>query len=159
MWREGVRSVVVQDILVVLVLVVLLLIAAVLKGGDLNYAVLARELAITFGKLAVFAGLMLLVGSRVIPAILHYIAHTGSRELFRLAVLAIALGVAAGAAYLFGVSIATAVSSGRLRRWRTGASSMSASWSRPKARRPRIGSRGPRLCSAPPSSVTMSIGR
>jgi CPA2 family monovalent cation:H+ antiporter-2 len=38
--------------------------------------------------------------------LLHYTAHTGSRELFRLAVLAIALGVAAGAAYLFGVSLA-----------------------------------------------------
>src|SRR6185312_7806845 len=42
----------------------------------------------------------------VIPAILHYTAHTGSRELFRLAVLSVALGVAFLAAELFGVSIA-----------------------------------------------------
>ncbi len=49
---------------------------------------------------------MLAVGRRVIPAVLHYIAHTGSRELFRLAVLSVALGVAFAAAYLFGVSIA-----------------------------------------------------
>jgi CPA2 family monovalent cation:H+ antiporter-2 len=49
---------------------------------------------------------MLVVGRRVIPWVLHQTAHTGSRELFRLAVLAIALGVAAGAAYLFGVSLA-----------------------------------------------------
>jgi monovalent cation:H+ antiporter-2, CPA2 family len=42
----------------------------------------------------------------VIPYVLHATAHTGSRELFRLAVLAIALGVAAGAALLFGVSLA-----------------------------------------------------
>jgi CPA2 family monovalent cation:H+ antiporter-2 len=49
---------------------------------------------------------MLVVGRRVIPWVLHYIAHTGSRELFRLAVLAIALGVAFGAATLFGVSLA-----------------------------------------------------
>ncbi|GLS36048.1 hypothetical protein GCM10010869_16370 [Mesorhizobium tianshanense] len=49
---------------------------------------------------------MLVVGRRVIPWILHYVAHTGSRELFRLAVLAIALGVAFGAAKLFGVSLA-----------------------------------------------------
>ena len=48
---------------------------------------------------------MLVVGRRVIPWILHYVAHTGSRELFRLAVLAIALGVAFGAAELFGVSL------------------------------------------------------
>ena len=49
---------------------------------------------------------MLIVGKRVIPAMLHYIAHTGSRELFRLAVLSVALGVAFVAAELFGVSIA-----------------------------------------------------
>ena len=47
-----------------------------------------------------------MVGRRVIPWLLHYVAHTGSRELFRLAVLAIALGVAFGAAELFGVSFA-----------------------------------------------------
>ena len=63
-------------------------------------------LIITVVKLAAFVGFMLVVGRRVIPAILHFTAHTGSRELFRLAVLAIALGVAAGAAYLFGVSLA-----------------------------------------------------
>ena len=40
-----------------------------------------------------------------------------------------------------------------------GPASISASWSRPRARRPRIGSRGPRPCSAPPSSATMSTGR
>ena len=49
---------------------------------------------------------MLIVGKRVIPWLLHYVAHTGSRELFRLAVLAIALGVAFGAAMLFDVSFA-----------------------------------------------------
>ena len=56
--------------------------------------------------MAAFVALMLVVGQRVIPAMLHYIAHTGSRELFRLAVLAVALGVAFGAAELFGVSFA-----------------------------------------------------
>jgi CPA2 family monovalent cation:H+ antiporter-2 len=49
---------------------------------------------------------MLIVGRRIIPGVLHYIAHTGSRELFRLGVLAIALTVAFGAAKLFGVSLA-----------------------------------------------------
>ncbi len=49
---------------------------------------------------------MLVVGRRVIPWMLHYVAHTGSRELFRLAVLAISLGVAFGAAVLFDVSFA-----------------------------------------------------
>ncbi len=71
--------------------------------GPLN---LYGILAVTVVKLAAFVGFMLVVGRRVIPYVLHYTAHTGSRELFRLAVLAIALGVAAGAAYLFGVSLA-----------------------------------------------------
>jgi monovalent cation:H+ antiporter-2, CPA2 family len=57
-------------------------------------------------KVGIFVGLMLIVGRRIIPWVLHYIAHTGSRELFRLGVLAIALTVAFGAAKLFGVSLA-----------------------------------------------------
>ena len=52
----------------------------------------------TLGKVIAFVAIMLIVGRRVIPWILHYVAHTGSRELFRLAVLAIALGAAFGAA-------------------------------------------------------------
>ncbi|MFX8672374.1 cation:proton antiporter, partial [Acinetobacter baumannii] len=49
---------------------------------------------------------MLVVGRRLIPQLLHWVAHSGSRELFRLSVLAIALGVAFGAANLFDVSLA-----------------------------------------------------
>ena len=64
------------------------------------------SLTLTLVKIAAFVSLMLVVGRRVIPRILHYVAHTGSRELFRLAVLAVALGVAFGAAELFGVSFA-----------------------------------------------------
>ena len=72
-------------------------------GWHLNlYAILA----VTVIKLAAFVGFMLIVGRRIIPWVLHLTAHTGSRELFRLAVLAIALGVAAGSSYLFGVSLA-----------------------------------------------------
>ncbi len=63
-------------------------------------------LALTLVKLAAFVGFMLVVGRRAIPWTLHLTAHTGSRELFRLAVLAIALGVALGSAVLFGVSLA-----------------------------------------------------
>ncbi len=66
----------------------------------------AITLAITIGKIAAFIALMVVVGRRVIPAILHYIAHTGSRELFRLAVLSLSLGVAFAATALFGVSFA-----------------------------------------------------
>ena len=63
-------------------------------------------LGLTVLKVAAFVGFMLVVGRRVIPWALHGTAHTGSRELFRLAVLAIALGVALGSALLFGVSLA-----------------------------------------------------
>jgi len=63
-------------------------------------------IALTVLKLAAFAGLMLVVGKRFIPWVLHEVAHTGSRELFRLAVLAIALGAALGSSMLFGVSLA-----------------------------------------------------
>ncbi len=97
---------VMQDLITVLALVLLPPLAGVMKGEALDVGALAVSLAFTFGKLALFAVLMFAVGSRVIPKLLHYIAHTGSRELFRLAVLAVALGVAFAAAELFGVSIA-----------------------------------------------------
>jgi monovalent cation:H+ antiporter-2, CPA2 family len=67
---------------------------------------IVTTLAITLGQVFAFVALMLVVGRRVIPWILHYVAHTGSRELFRLSVLAIALGVAYGATELFGISFA-----------------------------------------------------
>lgn len=63
-------------------------------------------LALTLLKVGAFLGLMLVIGRRVIPWMLHAIAHSGSRELFRLGVLALALGVAFGSAQLFGVSLA-----------------------------------------------------
>jgi len=63
-------------------------------------------LGITVAKLVAFAVVMFVVGRRLIPWTLHYIAHTGSRELFRLAVLSVALGVALTASELFGVSFA-----------------------------------------------------
>src|SRR5688500_11312591 len=63
-------------------------------------------LAITFAKVAVFGILMIVVGRRVIPLLLGRVVSSGSRELFTLAVLAIALGIAVGAAALFDVSFA-----------------------------------------------------
>jgi monovalent cation:H+ antiporter-2, CPA2 family len=105
--RAAVGWLVVQDLLTVLTLVLLPPLASLLKGGEgLDLADTAGTLALTLGKLALFVALMLVIGKRVVPAILHYIAHTGSRELFRLAVLSLALCVAFAAAELFGVSIA-----------------------------------------------------
>lgn len=109
--RIAVGWLVVQDLAVVIALLVLPALADFLKGSaDADAALSAREIAtalgITLGKFFAFLALMLVVGKRVIPWILHYVAHTGSRELFRLAVLSIALGVAFGAAELFGISFA-----------------------------------------------------
>jgi CPA2 family monovalent cation:H+ antiporter-2 len=99
---------IVQDLAMVLVLVLLPVLAGVLRGeGEApEPAVLLEALTITFGKIAGFVIVILVVGKKLIPALLHYVAHTGSRELFRLAVLSIALGFAYGAAELFGVSLA-----------------------------------------------------
>jgi CPA2 family monovalent cation:H+ antiporter-2 len=109
--RIAVGWLIVEDIFMVAVLVLLPPLAEIFQtmdqaGGGLDAGELALTLAITMGKVAAFVALMLLIGRRVVPWVLHYIAHTGSRELFRLAVLSIALGIAFGAAALFGVSFA-----------------------------------------------------
>ncbi|HWB51296.1 MAG TPA: YbaL family putative K(+) efflux transporter [Stellaceae bacterium] len=101
---------VMQDLLMVVALVLLPAVAGLLHddagSAPLDIRSLAETFGITLGKVVVFVALMLAVGRRVIPAVLHYIAHTGSRELFRLAVLSLALGVAFAALELFGVSFA-----------------------------------------------------
>ena len=105
--RIAVGWLIVEDIAMVLTLVMLPPLAGILKGdAGADWAALALPLAITFGKIVAFVALMLVVGRRVIPWLLHYVAHTGSRELFRLAVLAIALSFAYGSAVLFDVSFA-----------------------------------------------------
>ncbi|AEG71148.1 cation:proton antiporter domain-containing protein [Ralstonia solanacearum] len=100
---------IVEDLVMVVALVLLPALAGVL-GGTGSTAVgwweLTQVLAITLGKVVAFAALMLVVGRRVIPWMLERIVRTGSRELFRLGVLATALGVAYGATVLFGVSFA-----------------------------------------------------
>jgi K+:H+ antiporter len=109
--RIAVGWLIVEDIFMVAVLVLLPPLADIYltmdqAGGTSAQSELALTLALTMGKVAAFVAIMLLVGRRVVPWILHYVAHTGSRELFRLAVLSIALGIAFGAAALFGVSFA-----------------------------------------------------
>ncbi|HUF40672.1 MAG TPA: YbaL family putative K(+) efflux transporter [Verrucomicrobiae bacterium] len=110
--RIAVGWLIVEDLAMVLVLVLLPplalwmgadvnIIAA--RVGDLN---LTATLALTFGKVAVFIALMLVVGKRLFPWLLWQIARTGSRELFTLCVIAAAVGIAYGSAMLFGVSFA-----------------------------------------------------
>ncbi|TPL46927.1 sodium:proton antiporter [Mesorhizobium sp. B2-4-4] len=116
--RIAVGWLIVEDLAMVLALVLLPALAGVLGGQEQADAHASGLLSlpasygiwgvvgITLAKVAAFVIVMLVVGRRVIPWILHYVAHTGSRELFRLSVLAVALGVAFGAAKLFGVSLA-----------------------------------------------------
>ncbi|GLT02433.1 sodium:proton antiporter [Sphingobium jiangsuense] len=105
--RIAVGWLIVEDLAMVLALVLLPVMARIISGGTAGgLSALVVPLALTFLKVAIFIGLMLVVGRRVIPSALHWVAHTGSRELFRLAVLAIALGVAFGAAFLFDISFA-----------------------------------------------------
>lgn len=109
--RIAVGWLIVEDLAMVLTLVLLpplagLLGGAAAAGNAADTAEIVRTLGITFAKVGGFVALMLLIGRHVVPRVLHYVAHTGSRELFRLAVLSLALGVAYGAAELFGVSFA-----------------------------------------------------
>jgi len=106
--RITVGWLIVQDIAMVLLLVLMPGLAELFHGVETapDAVKIASSVAIMLGKFAIFLAVMLLVGKKLIPAILHYVAHTGSRELFRLAVLSIALGVAYAAAALFGISLA-----------------------------------------------------
>jgi len=103
--RIAVGWLIVEDLAMVLALVLLPAIGASLNAGQsMSFGEIAVTVGMTIGKVVAFVAVMLIVGKRLIPWLLQVIAQTGSRELFRLAVLAIALGVAFGAAGLFGVS-------------------------------------------------------
>jgi CPA2 family monovalent cation:H+ antiporter-2 len=97
--RIAVGWLIVEDVAMVLALVLLPVVAGLLQGEGASVSEIALALGITAAKVAAFVAVMLIVGKRVIPWILHAMAHTGSRELFRLSVLVIALGVAFGAVF------------------------------------------------------------
>jgi CPA2 family monovalent cation:H+ antiporter-2 len=107
--RLAVGWLVVEDLAMVLALVLLPPLAPSLGGTAPPVAAgysIPVELGLTLVKVAAFVVLMLFVGTRAVPWLLGRVARTGSRELFTLAVLAVALGIAVGAASLFGVSFA-----------------------------------------------------
>ncbi len=91
---------VLEDLATILILVLL----PALFGGE--QAASWQTVALALFKAALFVGLMLVVGARLFPWLLTRIAFTRSRELFILAVVAVAVGVALGSAELFGVSLA-----------------------------------------------------
>jgi CPA2 family monovalent cation:H+ antiporter-2 len=101
---------VVEDLAMVLVLVLLPAVAGFLGGnaaasGEASHS-LPLALALTLARVALFVAVMLVLGRRVLPRFLWAIAGTASRELFSLAVIAVGIGIAYGAARLFGVSFA-----------------------------------------------------
>ncbi|QGY28304.1 YbaL family putative K(+) efflux transporter [Pantoea cypripedii] len=97
---------IVEDLVMVLTLVLLPAIAGMLEQGNASPTLLAWDLLMTIGKVVAFMVLMMVVGRRAVPWILAKSAATGSRELFTLAVLALALGIAFGAVEFFDVSFA-----------------------------------------------------
>jgi CPA2 family monovalent cation:H+ antiporter-2 len=100
----------VEDVLTVVMLVALPVLSEVLGGasGRGSDDLILASLLPAFAKLAVFVAVMLIVGPRVIPALLAWTESHGGRELFILAVCTIALGIAFLAAELLDVPIAIA---------------------------------------------------
>ncbi|HQZ32655.1 MAG TPA: cation:proton antiporter, partial [Arenimonas sp.] len=99
---------IVEDLVMVLALVLLPALAESMGAGDAKPGAgsVLGSLGLTLAKVTAFVVLMMVVGRRAIPWLLQRVAGFGSRELFTLSVLAIALGVAFGSAKLFGVSFA-----------------------------------------------------
>jgi CPA2 family monovalent cation:H+ antiporter-2 len=107
--RIAVGWLIVEDLVMVLVLVMLPALAGVLgdaSGHELDAGDAAMALVVTFLKVGIFVAIALSIGPRVLPWLLREVARTGSRELFTLAILSMALGIAYAAAKLFGVSFA-----------------------------------------------------
>jgi CPA2 family monovalent cation:H+ antiporter-2 len=104
--RIAVGWLVVEDLAMVLVLVMLPAVVALQARPDANASDLWLTLGKTLAAVAAFVAVMLVVGRRTLPWVLWQISHTGSRELFTLCVIAVAVGIAYGAAALFGVSVA-----------------------------------------------------
>ncbi|RLM27795.1 Kef family K(+) transporter [Brenneria alni] len=97
---------IVEDLAMVLTLVLLPAFGDMIGAEHADTGKLLRDLAWTIGKVIAFITLMIVVGRRLVPWVLAKSASTGSRELFTLAVLAMALGIAFGAVKLFDVSFA-----------------------------------------------------
>lgn len=100
---------IVEDIVMVLAIVLIPVFAQVtLASGDESQGMIdiGKEFLIAFAKVTAFAVTMLVAGKRLLPRILASVSRTGSRELFTLAAFSMAMGIAFGAAMLFGVSLA-----------------------------------------------------
>lgn len=111
--RIAIGWLIVEDLAMVLTLVLLPPMAALLGSTPVDAHGAAPPdgnivllLGFTIIKILAFVALVIVVGPRVVPWLLGQVARTGSHELFTLSVLAISLGIAFGAAQIFGVSFA-----------------------------------------------------
>jgi CPA2 family monovalent cation:H+ antiporter-2 len=113
--RVSVGWLIVEDLAMVLALVLLPALAGVLGGhaegaagsaADVNGMQIMATVGLTLVKVVAFAIIAIVLGPRVVPWLLTLVARTGSRELFTLSVLAIALGIAFGSTAIFGISFA-----------------------------------------------------
>ncbi len=109
--RVAVGWLIVEDLAMVLALVLLPALAELLGGhapsGAHGAAMpLPLTIALTLLQVGAFAAMAIFLGPKVVPWLLIRVARTGSRELFTLTVLALALGIAFGSAQIFGVSFA-----------------------------------------------------
>ncbi|MRG93769.1 cation:proton antiporter [Polyangium spumosum] len=96
---------IVEDIFTVVILLMVPMLAT-LRGAEASAAQTAWLIGVGLAKLAALVVLVLVVGARVVPWFLTRVARSRSRELFTLAVLAVALAVATGSAVIFGASMA-----------------------------------------------------
>ncbi|KQW51266.1 MULTISPECIES: cation:proton antiporter [unclassified Roseateles] len=102
--RIAVGWLVVEDLAMVLALVLIPVLGG--KGDGGSEGNLAVTIVTTLLAVAAFVAVMLIAGRRLLPWMLWQVNRTGSRELFTLATVAAAIGLAVGAAALFGVSVA-----------------------------------------------------
>lgn len=97
---------IVEDVAMVLAMVLIPALAGVSNLETADHGAIGMELAAAFGKVGLFAVIMVVVGKRFLPWLLTAVSRTGSRELFTLAAITSAMGIAFVAAMLFGVSLA-----------------------------------------------------
>ncbi|ENX62007.1 MULTISPECIES: cation:proton antiporter [Acinetobacter] len=100
----------VEDLVMVLALVLLPATAVLLGGQALPGTDTSQSIWITIGitllKVTGFIAFMLIIGKRLVPMIMQFVARLGSRELFTLTVVAAAVSIAYGSYAVFGVSMA-----------------------------------------------------
>lgn len=97
---------IVEDVAMVLAMVMIPALASTKGAAGADHGAIGMQLLGAFAKVGLFAAIMVIVGKRLLPWLLTAVSRTGSRELFTLAAISMAMGIAFVAAILFGVSLA-----------------------------------------------------